>query len=180
MLRYSSPNLSPEKKACQSCLMLNVFKDYINDNLMEEPRALTLTLKPKKLCPYVDDHDIHRYIHTKIQKSHIWKKLKYIIRPEYDNNGRLHYHGIVYADSIEHISNAVKWWRRTFGFVNKNWNEEIKYLSCDCFKRDNEKICYWAARLRAGEKKKFEPSYCWSHYLFKDYKKTGLWTIYLL
>lgn len=179
-LDYSSPNPTKIENLCQDCQMLDVFKDYINNNLTKEPRALTMTLRNSRLSPLMEDHEIHKYVNDKIMNSRIWKNLTYIIRPEYDNNGRLHYHGIIYAESIEHMSNAVKWWRRIFGFVNKNWNEEIRYLSCRKFKRDNTDKCYWYIRESNNKRQKYDPSYCWAHYLFKDYNRTGLWTIYKL
>lgn len=168
----SSPNLTrPTKNQCHECHMLDVFKDYLNDQILE-PRALTLTLKPKFLDIYTDEIDIHKYIHEKISKSTLWKRVDYIIRPEFDPNGRLHYHGIIYSDSIEKIAKIVKWWRRTFGYVNRDWNRLIKYNICSNFVRNNLKPC--AVKLNTNIK----ANSCWCHYIFKDYNITGLWTIY--
>jgi hypothetical protein len=132
--------------------------------------ALTLTINFRKK-PYnlaSSDKEIHKYIETRLHKNRSWQKIQYYILPEYDNNGRLHYHGVVIGCFQAQMSNCVRFWRNNMGFVNRDWSKDVKYPICD--KPINEECEY----IHMVDK----PRMCWLHYVLKSNMRTGLWPIH--
>ncbi len=77
--------------------------------------GMTLTFKP--LWHVEDPIDLHRIVQAKLRKSYIWQTKKYILFPEYTQQGNLHYHGIIYDQYQTEFIRCLKWWVRTFGYV---------------------------------------------------------------
>ncbi len=103
---------------------------------------------------------MHRLVIAKLLKSTSWKGVKYIIFPEFDDNGNLHYHGLIWDVYEVKFVKCLKMWRQTFGFAKPELN--IKHYIC------NKELF----------KCKRQPkSWCWKHYITKSVGKTGLWTI---
>lgn len=140
----------------KNILMSKLFSlDPITDKF-----GVTLTFNQKKFNND-DPKYIHRLIVKKITKSRIWKDVKYILFPEFDKNGNLHYHGVIWGVYQIKCIRCVKWWRRNFGFAKPEL--EIKYYVCKC-----KEVC---------ERRSIN-SWCWVHYISKDFGKTGLWSLY--
>ncbi len=65
----------------------------------------------------IDDIKLHQMVRAKLKNSHAWKSVNYMLFPEYDQNGRYHFHGIIY-DSYECLAMRCKrMWAQTFGFA---------------------------------------------------------------
>lgn len=99
--------------------------------------GVTLTLKKK--FHDSDDSWLHREIQCKLIKSNTFKKLKYILVPEYTKNGNLHYHGIIWDSYQLQYMKAIKWWRRNYGFVKpelkiNNYANWTNYMFKDYYK----------------------------------------------
>jgi len=97
--------------------------------------GFTLTFKPK----YHNEDDIllHRNVQYKLLRSNIWKKISYILIPEFTSKkGQLHYHGIIWNNYDTSVMKAIKWWRRIYGYAKPelrirsrdNW---IRYICKD-------------------------------------------------
>lgn len=138
-------------------LLVSIEKNYTQIN------GLTLTFQNKWLES--DDKDLHRYINNKINNSTVWKKVNYLMFPEFDKNLRLHYHCIIYGSYDLHLARVTRWWRRTYGFAKpeknlynyKNW---ATYISKDYRKtglwtiHSNTNNYLWYIRRKYGLNKK--------------------------
>ncbi len=126
------------------------------------PITLTINRRKKHIRDY-DDIALHRYIHKRLIRNCRWNKLKYILFPEYDSNGKLHYHGVIWDSYQATVSVAIKFWRNNFGFVDKGWSKDIRY--------------YWCGTEGCTQKDKSKAKHCWYHYITKDTKKSGLYSL---
>ncbi len=134
--------------------------------------AVTLTInKRKKYMKKMDDTEIHRYVSDRLRNNCNWRKMKYVLFPEYGDKGNLHYHGIVWNTYEVTLSKAIRFYRNNIGFVNKDWSKDIKYYTCLGFPNLAISQCH---TIRDKKTK----SGCWTHYITKSYKRTGLGTIY--
>ncbi len=167
-------NVKQQHNLCNECthlILYNKILESIRRTTIKRSITLTLNMKKKTLNQFESDKELHSYIDNKLLRSNKFKKCNYIIRPEYDKNGRLHYHMIIWSDVEYNICEVVKYWSKTFGFTNRGWNTDIRYYKC--FESadsmcDKENCKSKSDKVRA----------CAVHYLFKDYNKTGLWTLY--
>jgi len=97
--------------------------------------GFTLTFQRK----FHDDDDrwLHRHVHHSLINHKKWKKVKYIIIPEFTpKRGQLHYHGIIWDEFDLTVMECLKYWRRKYGFVKpelrlKNPHLWIKYMCKD-------------------------------------------------
>lgn len=115
-------------------------RDYILNNLKlniskyTDKIGITCTLKKKF---HLEDATwMHRHIERSIIRSRLWRKRKYILIPEFTQNGNLHYHGIIYDCYHVHSMKIVNWWRRTYGFVKvemklRNYKNWVRYITKD-------------------------------------------------
>ncbi len=122
--------------------------------------GFTLTFNMRKFRND-DSKYMHRLASQRIEKSPVWRDVKYIMIPEFDKNGNLHYHGVIWDVYQIKCVRCIKWWRRNFGFAKPEL--ELKYFNCG-----SGQIC----------KRREIKSWCWKHYITKDFGKTGLWSLY--
>ncbi len=116
----------------------------INNKSFSQKAGFTLTVDKKKLKRLIrncDDPEIvHRYLAMKLSRSRLWGKMKYIMFPEFNQNGGLHYHGIIWDQYESAVIRALNMWRRDVGFVKPelkirdidNWTKYIqkdKYIN---------------------------------------------------
>ncbi len=85
--------------------------------------GITCTLGKK--CDYNDPLFMHRMIVRKLCRSTLWRKQKYLLIPEFTDNGRLHYHGVIYNCYEVEAIRLSQWWKREFGFTK--FEKEIRY-----------------------------------------------------
>ncbi len=123
--------------------------------------GITLTFRPSWHTE--DPLYLHRLISRKIASSRLWKKEKYILFPEYTENGILHYHGYIYDTYQTNVKRLEIWWKRTYGTITKI-EYQLRYPYC-------------GIQNKCIQKNKSKAKYCWLHYISKDLGKTGLWTI---
>ncbi len=144
------------RKAC--------FINMIDITKYDQKYGITFTFAPK----FHNDNPLflHRLIDQKIASSRLWKKCKYILYPEFNSSGVLHYHGFIYDCYQSHMAKLNNWWKRTYGTITKI-EYDIRYPYCG-----QTTVCI--------QKNKSNAKYCWIHYVSKDVGKTGLWTIYSL
>lgn len=109
---------------------------------------------------------LHRLIDQKIARSRLWRGCKYILYPEFNASGILHYHGIIYDCPQIVMTRLNNWWKRNYGTITKI-EYSIRYAFCG-----TEALC--------TQKNKSNAKHCWLHYVSKDSGKTGLWIIYNL
>ncbi len=141
-------------------MLIMIIKSYNQTPII----GITLTLSAK--WHLEDPIIVHRFIEEKINKSTNWKKLnRYFIFPEFTSEGNLHYHGIIIGNYQSTIMSALTMWKRQFGYVKPEF--KLKYLHCNSI----TKICNQTNQ-------KGKSISCWTHYMVKDYNKTGLWCIY--
>lgn len=110
-------------------------------NKFSQKSGFTLTINASKVCKFVKDvtdpKELHRYIHNKIVKSRVWKKIKFVMFPEFSTiNGNLHYHGIIYDEYQTVVMKCIKWWRRNFGFAKpeleiRHYDNWMNYITKD-------------------------------------------------
>lgn len=134
------------------------------------PVTLTMNRK-KKAIEKMNDRQLHIYIIDRLKKNRSWKKVNYIVFPEYDKHGRLHYHGVIYGVYQVEVSNCIRFWRNTFGFVDREFMKEIKYKKCS---HDHSFVLSDCEYIQ----KKIVRKGCWFHYCIKDTQSSGLWTMY--
>lgn len=173
----SSPTTTAKNEKvtlCTNCIALeghNAVLNSIRRHDIKHSITLTLDFKKKHINKYEDDRELHRHVNQMVTSSKYFKQINYIIRPEYDDNGRLHYHSILWGDCDALVANAVKWWKRYFGFVSPKWHRDIKYYKC--FDSVDDIIDKSKCKATTDKVKA-----CAVHYLFKDYKKVKLFTIF--
>ncbi len=87
-----------------------------------------------------DDLWLHNYVHCYLDKARTWNKLGYMMFPEYNKNGILHYHGIIWGEYQATVMLALKSWRRKFGFVKPELNLSSKYNWIKYITKDYNKV----------------------------------------
>ena len=150
-------------KACSANVVRRaVFLAMIKTLDFSEKYGITFTFGKK----FHSDNPLflHRLIDRKIGKSRLWSKCKYILYPEFNASGILHYHGMIYDCPQLQMSRINIWWKRTYGSITKI-EYSIRYAYCG-----NEEKCIQSNKSNA--------KYCWLHYVSKDVGNTGLWIIY--
>lgn len=96
-------------------VFLHQLKIMKKATLFDQFYGFTLTLKVKF---HLDNpRFLHRYICGKLQRSISWKKVQYVIFPEFTENGVLHYHGIMWDEYEDTFIKCMNMCRREFGFV---------------------------------------------------------------
>lgn len=162
-----------ESPSCKECKNNQIVWDKLRLHFAQildlyngQVYPLTMTINFKKFPKMINDANIHRKIQQILIESPSWRKVKYYLFPEYDDNCRLHYHGIIYGCYQSKMVSCMNVWKRKIGFVDKGASREIRYPIC-CI----EPQCTY---IQKGLVKKG----CWYHYCIKDTKKSGLWTLY--
>ncbi len=116
---------------------INKTLSYVADNYSD---VCGFTLTFKKSFHNDDDKWLHRHVHKSLLNQKDWKRVKYIIFPEFTpKKGVLHYHGIIWDEYEITIMRCLKYWRRKYGFAKPelklnsiyNW---IKYITKDYMK----------------------------------------------
>ncbi len=143
-------------KHLETLLSLNRFTDKY---------GITLTFNKKWYNE--DPIDLARIVQIKIDNSRCFKKVKYILCPEFTSHGNLHYHGIIWDCYQMPFQQCVRMWRRQFGYVKPEL--EIKYYYCG-----TTITCSIKKQMITPKKR----SMCWLHYIIKDRGKVGLPIIY--
>jgi len=116
----------------------------LNNEIVKFSQKVGVTLTFKKDFITLDPISLHRYVELKLIRSSIWNKLNYILYPEYTKAGNLHYHGLIYNCYDTEAIRAVKWWRRTFGYVKpeleiRHYDKWSEYIT-----KDIGKVGLWA------------------------------------
>ncbi len=146
--------------------------------LEKESQKYPLTLTLNRKLPFLrglDDSETHAYVEERLRRNPKWKKINYILFPEYDDGGKLHYHGVSWGCYQSVMGDAMSFWRKNFGFVDKGWSKTIKFYKCENYSFEKSKN--WIEDCKYIIDKMIRNG-CWSHYMTKSYKKTGLKTLY--
>lgn len=148
----------------KSELMKNALRLIRTIKRSDELFGYTLTFK--KEFNTQDPKKLHRYVISKLKRSTLWKKYRYVMFPEFGGkNGDLHYHGVIECPYQLNFSQVMKMWQRLFGFVQKEFT--IRHYDC------HATFCKFVAD---------DPSHkgCWTHYCIKNVGKVGLWPLHNL
>ncbi len=138
------------------------YDSIVYDHITKKLKTLSIythvygiTLTFKKSFKMDDPQWLHRHIHIWLNQTK-WKKLNYILFPEFTSKGDLHYHGVVWDCYQAPFLQRVCSWQRKFGFVKP----ELQLNTYHC-----------------GLPPKQTNKCCWYHYIIKDHGKTGLCTL---
>lgn len=110
-------------KGCKSEEAYNPVREYIHREILNRvfPERMllagaTLTINESHLKDQ-DETMLHRYIRQRLASSTIWKKMNYILFPEFGKKGRLHYHAVYWDEYQVVVMKSIKWWRRNYGYA---------------------------------------------------------------
>lgn len=163
---FTKSDTDKNERVIVSEIIKKIFSDMNTFYNYDQCYGITLTFNMRRLCvrnllSYADKHIcykkkitsydpevLHKHVIKNIQNSHLWKKTKYILFPEFtNNNSQLHYHGIIYGGIYQ--MDVVK--------ICQKWKREFGYFKLE---------------------KKINNLDAWKKYIHKDYGKTGLNIIY--
>ncbi len=143
-----------------------IWDRMVSLNTRTDVYGITLTLVGGR----INDNPVvtHIYVKNCISK-YLTKnipKLRLILFPEFNDNGYLHYHGVIYGVYQCDAIRFKNWYARTFAYAKLE--KELRYYICHsdrykCIQNKLNKNAEW----------------CWLHYVTKDLGKTGLSTITL-
>ncbi len=150
-----------KKRIAPNVIRQHYFNIMVNNINRTDKYGITFTFARK--WHDEDTIELHRLITKKIGSSRLFKKCSYKIYPEFNSKGVLHYHGFIYGCYQIHVDKINKWWKRTYGYITKI-EYSIRYPYCG-----NINKCV--------QNKTSNAKHCWLHYITKDSKITGLWTI---
>lgn len=119
-------------------------KWHVADDHKLDPQiyGITITFNDEKKYKKITFGNMDDYARSYVFHGHMLDyafkrpQVKFVIYPEYDQNGRLHYHGVVYGVYQSEFKKLVHGLKRKFGFCKieleiKHIEEWLKYISKD-------------------------------------------------